>query len=1275
MADASAIRAVASAAVLALLGGMAGRAQAQLPLTGSTVVHDPSTIVKEGDRYFTFGTGHGLPGLSSTDLRHWQPAGTVFAVPPAWTTAAVPGFAGEFWAPDLAYFNGRYHLYYSVSSWGTNDSAIGLATTPSLATPVWTDHGKVVQSDPAAGAGTDYTTYNCIDPDVTVDGDGRVWLVFGSYFGGIAIRELDPATGKPTNGPTTRIAFNGSGSIGAKMEAAAIHKQGDHYHLFLNLGQCCSGVNSTYRIVTGRSTSITGPYLDRDGVNLASGGGTLLLESTGRHIGPGHAEVFAENGRHWLGHHYYDGSSNGIPRLGLRELTWSADGWPVAAGEWAAAYPFDLDGRDQHGNYPATLEGGAAVVDDAVRGKVLGLAGGGAHVAFPLSAGKARSFSAWVKWNGGAAWQRIFDFGKDASAFAMLTPSNGNGRLAFTLKNGTSEQSLVAATALPMGEWHHVAVTIAPDGGSILYLDGEVAASGYLPAAPWELLADHLYLGKSQFAADPYFAGAIDDFRIHGRALGGGEVARLAGTHRGGRSAVAYWDFEEGSADVAVTYAPAAAGLYDGSIRDRTGNGHPLSAWNAGWAYYRPAVPATVTPATGEPNRRSVENANAFPSLSAIGTALTDWQPRRWTLEAAIRPNGIAGFQTIVGRDSRGAHAGNPALAALYFSVRPGGTLAIQFTDAAGNNWNLASAAGAIAAGQWQAVAATCDGQTLRLYRRNLSTGEPRYSLLGTLDLSTSANPALHPGAGDGTDWDRGVITVGRGLFDGVHTDRFLGFIDDVRLSAAALTPREFLYRDSPTEAHWNFEQGSANTAVPYAPATPGAYDGSIADVSGNGNPLSAWSTQWAWYRPQVPLAVTPRTGVPNTLSVQNSGSLPALSATGTGLSAWRPAEWTIEAVIRPDSVAGYQTIVGRDSRGADDGNPAAAALYFSVRPGGVLAIQFTDESRLTRTLESAPGSIAAGQWQAVAATSDGTVLRLYRRNLTTGESAFTLLGALDLSASPRPALHPGEGDGADWDRGVISVARGLFDGDHADRFFGHLDDLRLSSAALTPDRFLYVPQPPSPGGLAAVGGSGRITLGWSAVAGTESYTVKRATGPGEPFVTLASGLTGTAFIDEPLDAGITRHYLVTATNDGVESPPSAAVSGTTHTAAEAWRLDHFGTTADSGNAADNADPDGDGWPNANEFAAGTDPNDRGSLLRISALIRNGGDFAISFPTVAGHRYFVEASEDLSAPSWQPIVTNGTPVTEITGTGEPVEVTDTGGALHPRRFYRIVVSN
>jgi len=124
-----------------------------LALSGDLAIHDPA-IIKAGDDYYLFCTGgfrgQGIvPIRKSRDLHHWERDGFVFDKLPAWGAGEVPK-ARNAWAPDVSYFNGKYHVYYSLSSFGMNDSAIGLATNVTLDRDDpdydWVDEGIVVRS-------------------------------------------------------------------------------------------------------------------------------------------------------------------------------------------------------------------------------------------------------------------------------------------------------------------------------------------------------------------------------------------------------------------------------------------------------------------------------------------------------------------------------------------------------------------------------------------------------------------------------------------------------------------------------------------------------------------------------------------------------------------------------------------------------------------------------------------------------------------------------------------------------------------------------------------------------------------------------------------------------------------------------------------------------------------------------------------------------------------------------------------------------------------------
>lgn len=289
-------------------------------------VHDPGTPIRCKDEYWIFYTGRGIPSFHSKDLMTWKPGPRVFTNSPGWVAQAVPANRyTHFWAPDITREGDRYLLYYSVSSFGKNRSAIGLATNPTLdpADPnfKWSDAGIVVQS-----TNTDH--FNTIDPAVCRTADGKLWLSFGSYWDGIKLIELDPKTGKriAPDSPMYSLARNDS------IEASFIYFHDGFYYLFVNWGTCCRGVNSTYEIRVGRSQKITGPYLDKDNREMLHDGGTLFLGTKGSFIGPGHAAIFSRDGKEWFSCHFYDGTRYGTSTLAIMPLHWTASGWPEISG-------------------------------------------------------------------------------------------------------------------------------------------------------------------------------------------------------------------------------------------------------------------------------------------------------------------------------------------------------------------------------------------------------------------------------------------------------------------------------------------------------------------------------------------------------------------------------------------------------------------------------------------------------------------------------------------------------------------------------------------------------------------------------------------------------------------------------------------------------------------------------------------------------------------------------------------------------------------------------
>jgi arabinan endo-1,5-alpha-L-arabinosidase len=326
------LKGVVAGCVLLLLclqvGGQKGTASKALEPVGDVRnVHDP-TVIEEGGKYYIFSTRAGIAVRCSEDLVRWRLCGDVFGHLPGWAVEDVKGLRG-LWAPDISYFNGKYHLYYSASTFGSNRSSIGLVTNRTLDAASdkyrWEDQGKVISSTAA-------DDWNAIDPNIVLDEDGQPWLSFGSFWGGIKVRKIDPATGKLSTADQTLYSLASrprTKELPGAIEAPAILRKNGYYYLFVSFDFCCRGVNSTYNIRVGRSRKVTGPYVDRSGKPMMEDGGTILLAGEGRWRGPGHCAILQEKGGEKLVYHAYDAEARGIPTLRITPLNWDAEGWPV----------------------------------------------------------------------------------------------------------------------------------------------------------------------------------------------------------------------------------------------------------------------------------------------------------------------------------------------------------------------------------------------------------------------------------------------------------------------------------------------------------------------------------------------------------------------------------------------------------------------------------------------------------------------------------------------------------------------------------------------------------------------------------------------------------------------------------------------------------------------------------------------------------------------------------------------------------------------------------
>ena len=292
--------------IYALLTIVLALASTAFTLNGDIGIHDPSTLINDHGTWYVYGTGG--RALVSKDGWTWSPG----------VTPARTGLA-----PDVIHIGDRFYMYVARNIGGEPKAAVNMIWTKSLDPKSpdykWHEGGVVASSN-----GTEDS--NAIDPGVFLDPTtGRMWLTYGSYIGYIRLVELSPKTGadlSPNEKPVD-LAING--------EASDMIYHDGWYYLLMVRGSCCAGSSSGYNIRMGRSRKVTGPFVDADGVGMIEGGGTMLIGSEGRFIGPGHfglinlGDGVEKFSMHWEA----DLDKGGASVLGIRPLLWK-NGWPEA---------------------------------------------------------------------------------------------------------------------------------------------------------------------------------------------------------------------------------------------------------------------------------------------------------------------------------------------------------------------------------------------------------------------------------------------------------------------------------------------------------------------------------------------------------------------------------------------------------------------------------------------------------------------------------------------------------------------------------------------------------------------------------------------------------------------------------------------------------------------------------------------------------------------------------------------------------------------------------
>lgn len=309
---------------------------------GEFGVHDPS-VIKDKGNYYTIST-HGFYQFRvSSDLIHWvdekkscfdnTSIKRELSEGIKYCNVEVPISRSEgspFWAPDIIKIGGKYYMYYSISSFGSTLSYIGLCKSKDLFGE-YCQVGCVVKSK--GGGRVDLP--NAIDPCVRVDKVGKLWMSYGSFFGGIYIVELNKSSGLTKK--KNDIGHHIAGGKMAPVEGSYIiyNKQTGYYYLFLSFG----GLTDSYNIRVARSKKINGPYLDPNNRLMTDSdwdnlGGMILANYHFSHqkdtyTAPGHNSVLVDNNNFYLIHHTRLNCKVDKHYLNVRKMYFNRLGWPV----------------------------------------------------------------------------------------------------------------------------------------------------------------------------------------------------------------------------------------------------------------------------------------------------------------------------------------------------------------------------------------------------------------------------------------------------------------------------------------------------------------------------------------------------------------------------------------------------------------------------------------------------------------------------------------------------------------------------------------------------------------------------------------------------------------------------------------------------------------------------------------------------------------------------------------------------------------------------------
>jgi autotransporter-associated beta strand protein len=956
-------------------------------------------------------------------------------------------------------------------------------------------------------------------------------------------------------------------------------------------------VKNTNWAPTWNSSTITAPSVTRNEPYSA----TLVGSATDADIVYGDSITFSKvSGPSWLTV-ASNGALSGTPQGSDAGLNSFSVRVTDASGLYADAtlninvlpyalrsqYSFDGNLNDSVNGYNGTAAGSPAYVPGAI-GQAISLNGSTDSVSLPGAAinYKQITVAAWVYWNGGYMWQRIFDFGNDTNHYLFLTPFGADG-IRFAIKNGGSEQVLGPGWALSSNSWNHVAVTLTGSSATMYVNGSQVATSTGITIRPSDFAPSLNYLGRSQFSSDPLFAGKIDDFRIYNYALSATEIANLvaiapaaptglSATGGNGASGVTLsWSPSGGATSYNVKRATSPDGtytiIYTGgatAFTDTTGTPgttyyyvvtavnslgeSPVSSAVSQFANFN--LPQTdlrmdessgtvaadssgngwngtlvngASWAAGKLNNAVSLSASSSVSLpSGILAGGTDF-----TVSAWVKVNSSTANQRIF---DFGTSTVPGASVGAYMFLTPNngaGHVRWAITTAGYNNEQSIQGPSAIATGTWTHVAVTLSGHVGTLYVNGVASGTNTSLTLTPSSLGITTNNFI------GKSQYSGDLTLQGSVDEFMVFRRALSGAEIAALATPPSAPASLNVIPGNNQATltWSSVAGATGYNLKRSGTSGGPYAVLQANLSGTTFIDTGLLNTAGYYYVVTALngaaesansseaATSPVGPPPVPANLQVSATISQVSLTWT--ASYGAASYNVYRSVTSGS--GYALTGSSASASYVDSSVTNGITYFYEV--SAVGAGTNGESAPSTEASAMPQGLPAAPTGLTATGSNGSVILTW----TASPSATSYNVMSTTTSGSNYTVVATTGSTSYVDTGLTNGAPVYYVVSAQNAMGEGSDSPEVSATPIAP------PAAPT---LTITSGNALVGIQWSSSSGANSYTLKRSGTSGGPYSVLTTG-TATSYQDTSVTNGASYYYVVTASNAGGDSSSAEAAA------------------------------------------------------------------------------------------------------------------------------------